>query len=57
MREDLTKLRAELISLAGDAPDAMDYKKQLRRYQELLLGLIDNQIEILNRLETLTAEK
>ena len=49
--KDLLKLRAELLDLANDAIGMDDYKSQMRRYQIILLALIDNQIELVKALE------
>lgn len=49
--KDLMKLRTELLDLANDPIGMDDYKSQMRRYQIILLTLIDNQIEIVKALE------
>lgn len=49
--KDLVKLRAELLDLANDPIGMDDYKSQMRRYQIILLALIDNQIELVKALD------
>jgi len=43
--KDLSEMRAELIELANDDIGMDDYKLQMRRYQILLLSIIDFLIE------------
>ena len=45
MISHLEKMRADLIELANDELGMDDYRTQLRRYQVLLLSIIDYLIE------------